>query len=474
MTQTARIALTAITASLALVQQPTEGRVGATSLSKQQRSDTIVRTVGRPRYPGVATPVPEIAIGGVSATADEYIFTSVAEVRPLVNGAIVVVDRGLSSSVSVRMYDSTGRYVRTLGRRGEGPGEYTNPNGIAQLPDGRVLVRDGQGSRLAAYDLATGEGRQLFVGNTGVSSSGSDMLFVSPDGTILMRTPLVSPGTPRTPLVSPGTPFGIGWGVLRLRTNGSVIDTLRAPELPNPGPPPLSARGSGSGSVSSTARVPFTSTAAAVLSPLGYFATWITGRYAIDLRVPPGQSQAAGEPPRSWRDGDPVTSIRRTVAPVAVNGAERAERRSRIEEQMRRAQPGWQWNGPEIPRVKPPINSVRVGLDGRLWVQLSTVSEKIDPASQPVPPPGGVGGGGGGGGGGGAGAAVATSFAPGTPITWREPSLYDVLEPNGTYIGQVSVPFNTSLSAMRGDFAWGTTRDADGVQTVHRFRIVWR
>jgi hypothetical protein len=83
---------------------------------------------------------------------------------------------------------------------------------------------------------------------------------------------------------------------------------------------------------------------------------------------------------------------------------------------------------------------------------------------------------GGGGGGGGIGRAGVSGGPPGTaraPLLWREPVLFDVFEPDGTYVGQVGFPDNTTIHAMRGDHAWGVQRDADGVESVHRFRITW-
>jgi hypothetical protein len=256
---------------------------------------------------------------------------------------------------------------------------------------------------------------------------------------------------------------------LRLRADGTVIDTLAAPLPDLSHISYLSASRNDAGNRASTsAALPFSDIPMAALSPLGYFVTASRGRYSIDLRVP---NPAAGAGAVStWREGDRVLSIRRTVAPVPVSDAERTALREGLERRMRDMDPSWRWTAPDIPRAKPPLSGLRVGLDGRIWVQLSTPSERFDAADAPPPAQMGVGGGGGGGSSGRMGAPPPVNREV---RSWREPALFDVYEPDGTYIGQVRIPYNTVLSAMRGDHAWGTTRDADGVTTVHRFRIAW-
>ena len=170
---------------------------------------------------------------------------------------------------------------------------------------------------------------------------------------------------------------------------------------------------------------------------------------ALDLRIPSVRDQQRGSPPL-WKEGDRVTSIRRVVRPVAANDSERGEWRKWAEEQLVYLDSSWKWSGPDIPRVKPPLAAVSVGIDGRIWVQVATLSEKFAPKN------------------------AATASGGPTPVTWRAPSLFDLIDPDGTYIGQVLVPFDVSVLARNGDFVWGTTRDSDDVLTLHRFRITWR
>ena len=55
---------------------------------------------------------------------------------------------------TVRVFDSTGHLVRSLGRRGQGPGELETPQGIALGPDGDAYVYDAPSRRLTVYDTS--------------------------------------------------------------------------------------------------------------------------------------------------------------------------------------------------------------------------------------------------------------------------------------------------------------------------------
>jgi hypothetical protein len=52
-------------------------------------------------------------------------------------GHVYVLDNQLSEIV---MFSPDGEYLRTLGREGEGPGEFRRPNGLVILPDGAVAA----------------------------------------------------------------------------------------------------------------------------------------------------------------------------------------------------------------------------------------------------------------------------------------------------------------------------------------------
>jgi hypothetical protein len=58
--------------------------------------------------------------------------------------------------LKIKVFDPDGRMVRTIGQKGEGPGEFQNVGEIALLPDDRLLVLDWEAHRVSLFDT---EGR---------------------------------------------------------------------------------------------------------------------------------------------------------------------------------------------------------------------------------------------------------------------------------------------------------------------------
>jgi hypothetical protein len=90
-----------------------------------------VTVVKNPKVPLYKTPVLELAeelsLGGPDAQGD-YAF---GEVRNFVvddAGRIYVLDR---KNVHVKVFDPSGAYLRTIGRQGQGPGEFDSPRTLS-------------------------------------------------------------------------------------------------------------------------------------------------------------------------------------------------------------------------------------------------------------------------------------------------------------------------------------------------------
>jgi hypothetical protein len=93
--------------------------------------------------------VEDLRIGG----ADTGV-TSFNDVRGLAvtpDGGIFVLDY---QTQEIRLFDSTGRFVKLVARKGQGPGELSDANGMATGPDGALIVNDPQLRRFSVYDPA--------------------------------------------------------------------------------------------------------------------------------------------------------------------------------------------------------------------------------------------------------------------------------------------------------------------------------
>lgn len=69
-------------------------------------------------------------------------------------GGLVVADRG---DRAVRQYDATGAFVRAWGRRGDGPGRFVHPEGLAAGGRGRLYVADTGNDRIEQFAWVTSD-----------------------------------------------------------------------------------------------------------------------------------------------------------------------------------------------------------------------------------------------------------------------------------------------------------------------------
>lgn len=421
--------------------------------------DTIVRQAGVPRHAGIATLVPELSVGTVDGPI-EYAFVRVTDIASGPDGSFFVLDVPFGATPFLRQYDASGRYVRTIGRLGRGPGEYTGPAGITVLSDGRILLLDGLGARINLYSP-----RGEFIDTWQMRDYRSD--FVTGTGGALMRRgpdDIVTIEARVRRAERPMTPDRFARVVvIRLRSDGTMIDTIPEPELSQPpGASVARVNRRPDGTIGSFAvsTVPYAPQAMWAWSPLGYAVTGIASRYAFELRVPPVSSAV-------WNEGDPVISIRRAYTPITVAREERSARADRLRAALERGTGTVEGPIPPVPDRKPPYTSIAVGDDGRFWVHISTPSEKYAPPPPEARRTAGMSGASGG--------APATRPA-GTPlpvVPWREPTVYDVFEPDGTYLGQVGVPYDTRLVRMKGDIVWAVVVNEDDVPIVKRYRLAW-
>ena len=392
--------------------------------------DTIVaRTTGGSDSSGMHTLVAEATIGDPDAAEDEYSFGGINELEVSEDGRIYVFDRQVPA---LREYDTSGKYVRTLGRKGAGPGEYTQANGVAVHRDGRVVLWDagtahinvyGQdGAFITSWPMPGGSG---FYTNSAV--------FVDTAGNTYARTRI---GDPPKDNAGGGRLFGLT-GMLKWDRDGKVVDSL-APPPQTVEPQQLIASKGGGTSVSS---IPFSPRHLWIWSPMGYFISAQTDRYAVILSPP----------------GEKVHRIERDAKPVALQSDERAYHEERQTVSMRMTDPAWRWSGPSMPTEKGAIASLAAADDGRIWVAVPQKGERVPEGEMPPPPS----------------VRVGTVEAPKMPsVRWRDPLVYDVFDPSGEFLGRVAAPPKTSFRTMRGDHIWAVRRDSLDIEQVVRFRVV--
>jgi hypothetical protein len=221
-------------------------------------------------------------------------------------------------------------------------------------------------------------------------------------------------------------------GLQRFAPDGNEGDSIRAPTWKYE---KGEIKGEKEGN-SSMNEVPFWPSDSWAWSPLGYYVGGVSTAYRIEI----------------FRPGSPLRIERNTV-PVPVQPEEAADLKRVATDNMVRNFPGWVWNGPEIPRVKPPFRVVYAGDDGRIWVLLSRPGVRDSTAPT----------------------MAGTGTFQYSVSTWKEPVAFDVFEPDGRYLGEVQAPdgFQTWPEPIfRADTVWAAIEDPDGVRYIHRMEIV--
>lgn len=381
--------------------------------------DTIrVHTTGGRMWPGAAHLESEVAIGVLDG-APEYQFGNIRALTAGPDGRIYVLD---GHGPVVRMYAPDGSYLQDVGREGEGPGEYKRPDsGLAFLPDGRLALRDPGNGRISLYSA---DGAYLDSWPVAGSMNTSNPMVITRSGIAL------------TPVIKNLGASVTEWerGMARYHPDGTV-DTVDVPDLGHE-----EALVSGeSESSSSQSGVPFTASQETVYSPLGYFVAGVSDEYSFEL----------------LRSAAPIVEISMDYEPVPVDPDEAAIRRAQIERNFRDNFPGWRWNGPPIPEVKPAYEALLVSEGGRIWVQVTVPSERYMSEAEQR-------------------AEEERLERPVNPF--RSPVVFDVFEPTGEYLGRVTAPegFQTyPRPVIRDRTVWAVVTDDLDVARLHRFGVMF-
>lgn len=193
--------------------------------------------------------------------------------------------------------------------------------------------------------------------------------------------------------------------------DGQVLDTLEVPRLP--GVP--EERGG-----------PYRVETYWDWHPDGYFVVGVSNAYSLELH-------------RS----DGVLRIRRDVEERAVHPEEADAWRRQfqwMERQPRYRPPEGEW----LPSTMPPFRGIEVGRDGRIWVRRNVSPIPIEVQENPNAPP---------------------------PVGWTQPFVYDVFEPDGTFLGEIRFPERFEPHLFGAEYVWGVRRGDLDEEYVVRLSI---
>jgi len=397
--------LIGLTPMLPVVQAQSSRPQGPWKGTTNKRGDTtIVRTASGSVWGEPVRLVEELRIGTRDGDGPD-VFGFIWAFALFPDGVMAVFDQSVPA---LRLFDSAGKYLRTIGRTGSGPGEYRAINGLAVDRDGVLLVTDPRNSRINRWRedgaalpawglLASGALLTRFHGLQ-VDTAGNTYALI-----------LSGPPTPNSL-----PPFGL----VRFDRNGRILDTLSRPTIEGPDDPPRTAFAPGKHWI---------------LTRTGHAVTGFSGTYSVTVAGPRG-----------------AVRMDRAVARVPLPPDERRNYQELMDARTRTGMIG---TGPEpspVPAQKPYYSLLQADLDGRIWVQLHVRSEPFNPPpSEPRP-----------------------GMPQLPPIRWREPAVvWDVFEPNGRYLGQLEFPPGTDWAEAKGNTVWAIVRGEDDEQYVVRYRI---
>lgn len=182
--------------------------VGPASVLRDSAGVTVVENrVARPEN-GVRWVVgdhPTLTIGTVDGPAGEQLY-DVVDAFSLTDGRIVV---GNGGTAEVRVFDASGRYVESWGRRGEGPGEFTDLAALKPWPGDSVLAWDWGQDRVTLFDPQGTVARTVSLVLTEGQGAGTPIGVLS-DGSILVTSQArFTAGEQESGLVQPPRSFGL-------------------------------------------------------------------------------------------------------------------------------------------------------------------------------------------------------------------------------------------------------------------------
>lgn len=349
---------------------------------------------------------PELRIGGLNSSD-----ASLTEVRSVVadgEGRIYVSQpqEGL-----VRVFDEHGAFVRTIGRRGSGPGEFQQLGSIGLVGDSLYAV-DLVLQRISVFRTDGSHIRTLAVTSPpleGFRAAGP--IAILADGSIVAQ-PTVSPR-----MTASG---GLRIPVLRLSQEGEVLDTF--PNLPMPADNVVIVRLS-----DRTAYLnrPFVERPITAVAPDGSAVAFVhqtpaasggNSSFSIIRLSQPNQetfrrSISYSPIPVPIQVSDSIRTIHITELSQFISRAE-AERNVRD----------------LVPQYQPPVSRVLAGTDSTVWIQREAYGNEA--------------------------------------ANWL------VLDSNGTSLATVRILNNVVLHAVARDYVFGVDKDEFDVPYVIRYRIV--
>ncbi len=286
-------------------------------------------------HSGEAWEIEEVVRIGAIEGAEPYLFENIRDIHLDSDGRIYILD---DRARQVRIFDPSGNHVRTVGRQGEGPGEFQMPIGMTFDLDGNLWVVDVMSSR---FTVLSSDGDLLsIIRRVIVGFSARWQGAFANDGALYEPGSSIDSSTGNSSKVY----------IRQVLQDGGLVETGRynLPDFDTP-----------------FYRVEFQGGAMNLPIPYSPQPSWVfDGNDGIWV--------ATGDQYRFWHQS--LTGTRTRIVelqrePIAVSEAERTEAHDNIERILQRVAGGVdQVDFSKIPRHKPAHGPIVLDDQGFIWV----------------------------------------------------------------------------------------------------------
>jgi hypothetical protein len=125
---------------------------------------TVVKNPKEPMYSEDVFSLEEELSIGEAEGREEYMFSTIMSMAVDDAGRIYVLDR---KEIHVKVFDRNGTYIRTIGKKGQGPGEFTLPSSVSITRQNELVVDDFR-SRLVFFSLEGEFKKNLQIAKSGL------------------------------------------------------------------------------------------------------------------------------------------------------------------------------------------------------------------------------------------------------------------------------------------------------------------
>ena len=110
----------------------------------------VVHNSKTPLYEGDVLHLEEDLVIGESEGSEEYMFSEASDMDVDLEGNIYVLD---SKETRIKVFDREGAFLKTIGQKGQGPGEMQSARSLSITPNNEILVSDWSAGALHFFSL---------------------------------------------------------------------------------------------------------------------------------------------------------------------------------------------------------------------------------------------------------------------------------------------------------------------------------